>query len=378
MYICIPTGNTTGEYAQCGLVSVHDISENVREGEAADAPRFTFHVRSFAARFVSQDLIEVVAADNPRIANLAQPPALFFLYLCRGHATRVGGGEGGGTWTLSSCRSFLKSGPGAGEVEDPAAVAYVPTTNALVVLDRGMARPEIYRLRVMELDQESRQPTGGEAMRYLCILELRFKGYSSSRAFWTPMAVNENMDIVVAMQFEIRKWNIKCQLARQIASQTREKYAPHSWAMKRKAAYLPDNLFIGETHTEYECGGIVFDDRGLIIMNNWSGEHTSIIAAEPPLDYEDTGHHHVKWMVGGSKRKQDWVCGKKLSTRLFVDASQEGPAALCFLPAGAAAAGGAGGAGGEAAEGGALGSIVVADNANRRVVLLHVPLNPKS
>jgi hypothetical protein len=40
------------EYAQCGLVSLHDITENVREGEGADAPRFTFHVRSFAARFV--------------------------------------------------------------------------------------------------------------------------------------------------------------------------------------------------------------------------------------------------------------------------------------------------------------------------------------
>ena len=114
MCICIHTGNTTGEYAQCGLVSLHDITENVREGEGADAPRFTFHVRSFAARFVSEDVIEVVAADNPRIANLAQPPALFFLYLCRGHATRgeEGGGGGHGLCQAAEVSSSLAKGLG--------------------------------------------------------------------------------------------------------------------------------------------------------------------------------------------------------------------------------------------------------------------------
>jgi len=78
-------------------------------------------------------------------------------------------------------------------------------------------------------------------------------------------------------------------------------------------------------------------------------------------------------MVGGSKRKADWVCGKRLSTRLFADAGYEGPAAVCFLPAGAGGA--AQGGEGEAHSGS---SVVVADCGNRRVVLLHVPRAPLS
>ena len=259
-------GNTDGQYSQCGVISVHDLTENVREGEAEDAPRFSFHVRSFAARFLSQeeDVIEIVAADTPRIGNLQQPPALFFLYLCR--AGSAGHDDGDVTdsttgdvtdstrWTLTQCRCLMKHGQGPAEVLDPAAVAYVPKGNALVLLDQVPLEDyhSGYRVRVMDLSHRTSLPPVAEALTFDLMLDFYFK--AAGRIDWTPMAVNENMDIVVALAFEIRKWNVKRVMEQNQRSSRPLKYPRHQWLMKRKAAFVPDNLDIGENTIEYgEC-----------------------------------------------------------------------------------------------------------------------------
>ena len=107
---------------------------------------------------------------------------------------------------------------------------------------------EEYRVRVLDLWQRTGEPGIGEPLGFDLVLDFYFKGPLRP---CSPMAVNENMDIVVAKAFEIHKWNVKHVLDQKKRSSRPLKYAVAQWQMQRKAAFVPDNLDIGENTIEY-------------------------------------------------------------------------------------------------------------------------------
>jgi hypothetical protein len=99
------------------------------------------------------------------------------------------------------------------------------------------------------------------------------------------MAVNKAGDIVLGLKFEIRKWNIANEIARQQLrrheGRKTSEAKPH-WTMVKKASRPPKGLVLGDS--DYEVGGLAFDERnGHIFMSNWS-EPIGILASEAPED----------------------------------------------------------------------------------------------
>lgn len=99
------------------------------------------------------------------------------------------------------------------------------------------------------------------------------------------MAVSKAGDVVLGLKFEVRKWNIANEIARQQVRRHEGRKPsdskPH-WILVKKASRPPKGLVLGDS--DYEVGGLAIDERnGNIMMSNWS-DPLAILASEPPDD----------------------------------------------------------------------------------------------
>ena len=201
-----------GKFIECGSVGADDL-EGLGQPRA-EAPEFL--MRCLAAR-QHNNQIEIIFADNACQSSMTS--ALFRILLRKAEtsegeiaASHQADVEGAPRqWLAVAWERFADCSDGPGQVFDPAAVSFVPDSASphLVVLDRlwNDHREFKLRFRVLELPPIPSSNTPS------VILTFKSEEIHPERRF-VPMVVSASGDIVVALKFEIRKYNINREMER--------------------------------------------------------------------------------------------------------------------------------------------------------------------